>query len=725
MRLRHKFLLTGFALLVGGAWGAGPVSAQEAEQADTGSLEEVTVTARRRAESLQKVPVSISAFTSNQIERRAVTSIVDIGRIVPNMVSFQNVGLPTATGFFLRGVGQDESISTSDPAVATYIDGIYVARQVANNSYLYDIERIEVLRGPQGTLYGRNTSGGAIRIITRKPDEEMRMNLAGSYGNYDRWDLKASASGPLSDKIFASLAAFTAQQDKGFSFNSTLNERSWTRDSTGVRGQIRFVPNENLDIMISAEYVKETPTPPLPTNAVGGAFTDDYFTVVSGEPGNEQNLESQAYTMNIEWQVGEVSVTSITGYRELDQAFRNDISDLPVPAWILDTDATFKQWSQEIQATGTLFNERLDWVFGLFYMDENNDMTIIDEVFLPPFLVLNFNKTLENDAKSFAAFAQFNFRITDDLSLTAGGRWTREKKTIEVNQMFGIPGFPEFGLFPLFGTQEVIDAGGDVAPVFKEFNPKVGLEYQFTDDIMAYVSFTQGFKSGGWNARVFNQFEFLNIEPESVDSYEIGIKSEWFDNKLRLNLTYFYADYDNFIITAVSPITGNFITINAAKAAIDGLELDFVARPVQGFDVYGFVGLMWNRYKELDPGVVFSIDNEIKRTPDFTFQIGFTYTHPVSDNGNLIWNTDFSYKAKLFNGVSNTPFEAAPSQEILNASLSYEFIDQGVTVSVACRNCLDDEYFLSTLDFSVFGFATQYPGEPRTYFVSAKWNFGD
>lgn len=722
MELRDKFLRAGFALLVSSAWGVGSATAQESEQADTGSLEEVTVTARRRAESLQKVPVSISAFTSSQIESRAVGSTVDIGRVIPNMVSSNNVGISTATAFFLRGVGQDESISTSDPAVATYIDGIYVARQVANNNFLYDIERIEVLRGPQGTLYGRNTSGGAVRIITRKPDEDVRMKLEGLYGNYDRWDLKGSVSGPITDKIFASVSAFTSQQDKGFVNNVTLGERSWTRDATGVRGQLRFVPNENLDIVFAAEYVKEQPTPPLPTNAAGGAFLDDFYTVVSGEPGNKQDVESQAYTLNIDWQVGDVSIKSITGYRSLDQAFRNDISDLPVPAWILDTDATFKQWSQELQATGSFFNERVDWIAGLFYMEEDNNMTIVDEINLPPFLVLNFNKALENDAESFAAFAQFNFHITDAVSFTAGGRWSREEKTVDVSQFLDIPGL---GLIPFWDTAAVVASGNEVNPTFKDFTPKIGLEYQINDDVMAYVSFTQGFKSGGWNARALNPLEFVMVDAENVDSYEVGIKSEWFDNKLRLNLTYFYADYSDFIVTAVSPVTGGFITVNAAKAAIDGVELDFVAQPIQGLNIYGFVGMMWNRYKALDPGVVFAITNEIKRTPDFTFQIGVTYTHPISDNGNLILNADFSYQDDYFNGVSNTIFEAAPSQDILNASLSYEFIEQGVTVSVACRNCLDDEYFHSTLDFSVFGFATQYPGEPRTYFVSAKWNFGD
>lgn len=693
-------------------------SAQQSSDQEEGRtvLEEVVVTAQRREESLQNVPVSVSAFTEKDIERRQIVNALDLGRHVPNLVASSNVGLPNATSFFLRGVGQDESIATSDPAVGTYVDGVYVARQVANNAYLYDIERIEVLRGPQGTLYGRNTSGGAVKIITRKPDEETRMEIQALVGNYERVDLKARISGAFSDTVFGSLATFVSEQDKGYQNNMTVGEKSWTQDSLGVRGQLRFVPTDNLDINLSAEFVNEKPTPPLPTNVINPLNSDDLYLINTGESASEQEVESNAFTLNIDWGVGGMQINSITAYRDLSQDYRMDISDDSVPKWILDTQADFKQFSQELQISSTAFHDKMNWVAGIFYMDEDNDSFLKDEVNLPPILVANFEKDLLNKAESLAIFGQATIDLTDKLALTYGGRWTREEKTVDVTATV-------FGVFPLFSTADLVAAGVDIAPEFKEYTNKLGVDYQVSENMLTYFSYTQGFKSGGWNARVFSASDFVNIDPETVDSIEIGLKSEWYDGKFRVNLAYFLADYEDFIVTAVSPVTGNFITVNAAEAQIDGFEMEVSLQIAAGLNVYGFAGLMDGEYKKLDPSVVIPKSNDIKRVPDLTYQIGLSYDQAMGQSARLGLDINFSYQDEYTNGFANSIYEAAPEQELLNLSLSYEMVDSGLKFSAGCSNCTNEEYFHSTLDFSVFGFASQYPGEPRRVYGSVTWKY--
>ena len=716
-----------------GAVGAMTCAAAFGQQSTTSGtqLEEITVTSQRTQESLQDVPISVTALGEDDLDRRQITNTLDLISQVPNLVGSNNVGLGSATTFFLRGVGQDESISTSDPAVGTYIDGVYIARQINNNSYLYDIERIEVLRGPQGTLYGRNTSGGAVRVMTKRPEEELKAYVDLGYGDYDSYDIKAMLNTPVTDTLAFRVNGFALGQDQGYIKDLTTGEEYWKPEGYGVRAQLRYRPSDSTDITLSVDYANEEGT-----EVIGSDFnrnTDkDLFTVVSGEEGQFAETDQLGVALNMEFAIGDMTLESITGWRDLNQTYLLDLSDDAVPQYVLPHDSNHKQLSQEFTLSAT--SGKLDWLAGIFYMAEENSSTVGDELFLFGGIVAaNFRKTLDNDTDSLAFFAQGTYNFTDQFSLTLGGRWTEEDKEVDVVQYFVAPG-PETGnpgdfpgtpgtLIPLWNTSNVEANGTPSDVTFSEFTPKVALEYRQSDDLLWYLSYTEGFKSGGWNARVTDPRDFTLFNPETVASYEAGLKSEFVDNRLRANLTLFRADYDDFIITALNE-QGRFVTINAAETRIQGLEAELLFRATANLDLFGNVGTMDGEYLKLE-GADFPITNEVKRTPKASYQLGFNWTIPTPAFGGAVFTTaTFSHQDTYYNGLKNAPVELAPEQDILDFLVGYGPDDGRWRLEAGCKNCTDDEYYHSTLNFGSLGFATQFPGLPRTWQASFRYNFG-
>ena len=332
----------------------------------------------------------------------------------------------------------------------------------------------------------------------------------------------------------------------------------------------------------------------------------------------------------------------------------------------------------------------------------------------------NLVADFDNDTESLAVFGQGTYAVNDRLSLTLGGRWTQEDKTIDIVQSVDVGGGV---LFPLFTNVELEAVGTDTRPRFTQFTPKVGVEYSVGDEGLLYASYTEGFKSGGWNARATDPNDFNLIDAETAKAYEIGYKSQFLNNRLRFNAALFLNDYDDFIVTAVNPVTGGFVTINAAQAQISGLELELNAQITDGLDVYASLGLLDNEYKSLGENVVFDINNEIKRTPEVSGQIGFNYYMPINNDDRIIVSADYSYQDEYFNGPTNTLQELSQSTDIVHASIAYEGSDGRWRVTASCQNCTDEEYFHSTLDFSALGFATQFPGAPRLYTVKLNVNF--
>jgi len=694
-----------------------PAVAQEAveDTVDDGSLDEITVTARRREESLQEVPLSVSAFTEGEIDRRQINTTLDVIRNVPNLVGSNNVGLSSATSLFIRGVGQDESLSTTDPAVGTYVDGVYIARQISNNAYLYDIERIEVMRGPQGTLFGRNTSGGAIQIVTRKPGDEFEAEFEASVGDYDSFAVKGRVNAPLSDTVALNLAAFSAQRDEGFQKNVTLGNEAFDADSSGVRAALRITPNDSFDIVVTAEVASQKDAGITGSNALG-PNADNLYVVQSGLDGSFNEIDQTAVTANITWTAANSTWTSITGFRDLDHNFRIDFSDDPVPAFVIDQDGTHEQFSQEFRGSGTVGS--LDWTIGAFYMDEKNTNVRRDELFLfGGAVAADLVATFDNDTETTALFGQGSWHVGDRVTLSAGGRWTQEEKSINWAESVDIGGGV---LFPLEDNSDLEALGTDTSPTFEQFTPHVGIDFQINDSHMIYATYTEGFKSGGWNTRATAAADMNLIESETAEAIEVGFKSELLDNRMTLNGAFFINTYKDFIITAINPATGGFVTPNAGEAEISGFELELNARATERLNVYANIGTMSNKYNELGPEITFDINNEIKRTPKVSGQLGFNYRAPVGGSGAIIVSADYSHQDEYFAGADNHPLELSEATDLMFASVSYEGGDGRWMLTAACTNCTDQEYHTSTLNFGALGFATQFPGLPRVYGLTFK-----
>jgi len=716
-----------------GAVGAISFSTALAQQAsDTGPvLEEIVVSAQRTQESLQDVPISVTALGEADLERRQITNTLDLISQVPNLVGSNNVGLGSATSFFLRGVGQDESIATSDPAVGTYIDGVYIARQINNNSYLYDVARIEVLRGPQGTLYGRNTSGGAVRVITTRPEDEFNGYLDLSYGDYDRYSVKGMLNAPFNDVLAFRLNAFVLGQDEGFIKSLTTGKEYWAPEGAGGRVQLRYNPSDTFDATLSIDYADEKGT-----EVVGSDFnrnTDkDFFTVVSGLEDQFAETDQLGVTLNMEFAIGDMTLESISGWRDLNQTYRIDLSDDVVPQYVLPHDSNHEQLSQEFTLSAT--SGKLDWLAGVFYMKEENSSTVGDELFLfGGALAGNFRKTLDNDADSYAIFAQGTYNLTEHFAVTLGGRYTEEDKSVDVTQYVVLPGPATGGgggfpgakgiLVPLWDTSDIEAAGTPSNVTFTEFTPKVALEYRQNEDLLWYASYTEGFKSGGWNARVTDPLDFVLFNPETVESYEAGLKSELFDNRLRANLTLYRADYSDFIITALNE-DGRFVTINAAETRIQGVEAELMFRATNSLDLFGNLGTMDGEYLKL-VGASFPITNEIKRTPEISYQLGFNWTIPTpAFGGGFFTTTTFSHQDEYYGGLENDPVELSEAIDLVDFLVGYAPDDGRWTIEGSCKNCSDEQYHHSTLNFGTLGFATQFPGLPRTWQLRFRYNFG-
>ena len=398
-----------------------------------------------------------------------------------------------------------------------------------------------------------------MKVITRKPEDELKGYVDLAYGEYDAYTGRAMINAPLSDTLSLRVNGFVLGQDEGYIKNLTTKEEIWAPEGYGARAQLRFQPNDDVDFTLAAEYADEEGT-----GLTGSDFarnTDrNLFTVVSGLRDQFAETDQTAVTLGGTFKLGSVTVESITGWRDLNQRFLLDLSDAAPSQYILPHKSNHKQLSQEFVFSGNA--GRVDWLAGVFYMDEKNRSDIGDELFLfGGAVAANFRRDLRNDNESYGIFAEATFNLNDQWAFTLGGRQTEEKKTVNNTQYFVAPGggprnvggnnYPGVpgNLVPLWGNAQILANGTPTKLDFSEFTPKFAVQYRANDDLLAYASYTEGFKSGGWNARVTDVRDFVDFQPETVKSIELGLKSEWMDDRLRANLTYFQADYDDFIIT--------------------------------------------------------------------------------------------------------------------------------------------------------------------------------
>ena len=744
---------------------ASPLMAQTTPAATAKSTDaavgDIIVTAQRREQSLQRVPLAVTAFGSTDLAQKQIRDTADLIRFIPNLVGNNNVGLGSSNTYYIRGIGNTESIATQDVPVGTYVDDVFIARQNANNFGLFDVERIEVLRGPQGTLFGRNTTGGAINVILRKPSDHVTGYVEGAYGRFERREARGSIDLPISAQVLTKLSAFY-RADNGYVRQLSTGNRLNKLDSVGVRGAIRLLPSDTVTADLSGDYIDETNSNLNNLVAADGHSRVSTLGIIQGAltpffvgqkrlnaPGNK--TKSWSATANIKLDLGGTTINSITGYRHLVQTYFIDSTlapPNPVPygvSPILDY-GVHRQFSQEFKASGTEFDGRLDYVAGLFYLHEDNNTDLGTGAGTATTFRLTGDRTVTNTLATYAGYAQVDYKLAETLTATVGLRYTHETKHLSVATNPGAAG-------PLFSTA-LIEAAGIPTTLNRNFlTPRFALSYQANPDLMFYASATRGAKSGGWNGRALANNLFLSFRPELVWSEEGGMRAQLFDRKLRLNVTGFYVYDKDVQISAAFFNNGAriFTTTNPADLRNYGLEAELNAEPVHNLSIGIGLGLQHARYTNVSSEVQLQItqcqaalaaNNTVAITAncnrgfvDFKGRIA----RPVRTPG-LTLTTSVSYRADLgafavtpaINVSHNSSYAIGnagspestdgsytPEQTFVDASLAIQSMAlDGLTLSVDCKNCFDKAYHVSFLSPTAI-----YINPPRTWSIRASYKF--
>ena len=702
-------------------------------------LEEIVVTAQKRSESLQEVPISIVAFSGDEIERLNISNTIDLVKNIPGMTGVNNVGLPQAAAYFIRGIGQDESVSTMDPAVGTFVDGVFMSRQIANNSRLYDLESVEVLKGPQGTLYGRNTTGGAVRIITQKPTEETEGWVDLAYGEFETFEASAKLNFPITDNLFAKLTAFTIDQGEGFLENVTLNRDQWKRDATGARAQFLFVPSDRTEILFTVEQTEDNTGGIVGANKLSACCGDDIYKVESGLENTWAETDFTAYSMKATVDLkNDTQMEIILSDHDLTHSFNNDYSDQVVPAYSIPNLSDHEQKSYEMNFTGSGGN--VQWAAGVSHYYEKSHVLFGDALFLFGGAVAGtFMRDLTNTTDATAIYADFDFDLGNGWGLTIGGRYTDDDRSVDVEQFIDLNGVPwtartKENFMDRSGwlstaaigapfDNATVEALGTLTSIdVNEFTSRIVVDYQPNDNMMFYASVGDSFKGGGWASRVTAASDFVDLRPEYVDNVEFGMKSQWMDDALRLNITYFNADYTDLQITAIDQVTGAFVYSNKADAEVDGFEGELLYAASDNLTLFANFATLDGGYTELRPGAEGIADKDLKRTPDFSYRLGVIYD-TLLENGELNFTGVLNREDEYFNNQNNTPAGLRPAVSKIDLTFTYVPNDGNWRVMAGCTNCSDKEAIHSTLDFVALGFITQFQDLPRLWRVSYKYNF--
>ncbi len=718
-----------------------PVLAQETGVA---ALEGIVVTSRRIAESVQDVPGSVSAFSEQTIERIGAADSTGLQGLVPNLNIVQGRGSSNATNIYIRGVGQPDALQTFDPAVGFYVDDVYYSRIRGTQLDLFDIERIEVLRGPQGTLYGKNTIGGALKVITRRPSQERQTMLQATLGDYGQLEGRLSASGPLGESLAGGISLFSAQRD-GYVTNPTNDAEYNDRDVQAGRVALSWKPSGNVAVDWSADYSKEdnalvlgqpintlttlfgVPIIVLPADVPQFRFT---ATPTPGLP-NSTKLTHQGTALNVAWEASEaLTLRSITAYRELESTDYIDIDATVIETGDVLVDVDQDQISQEFQANYA--GERLGFVGGLYYLRENvksHQEAFADDLFTGPG-GFTFLRTIDDDLEttSWAAYANVTYAVTDRFNASAGVRYTSEKKDY-ARTTSTFSNFPGVTADPAFAFT-IDDTWTDVSPM-------ASIDFRATDHVLFYARAARGFKSGGFNGRANNPGEQAPYEPEEMTSYEIGLKSDWMDDSVRLNLSIFDNDYTDFQARVsgltVDPGTGlpspELTVLNAGSLEISGAELEFAFRPSKAVMLDAQIGYLDAKYGSFADTRFTAFGGsrafqEPAFSPKWTSRFGASYEFDMAELGTMRFAGSARSRSRMALSVDNTPVNSNVEIEglfqdaywIFDGSVLWTHRSGKLSAGLYARNLFNEVYRTDGQEFSSVGnIRTVYYGPPKTF----------
>lgn len=728
---RRSLLLS--AALAAPLLAAGAAQAQETAPAEVSSLEEIVVTAQKRAENLQDVPLSIQTLSAQSLEQIGAVRLQDVERAVPAL-SFGDGSEQGRTG--LRGIVDYSRNAGYDARVGVYVDGVFLGRSWMNNQTLLGTQQVDVLRGPQGTLFGKNTNAGVIAITTRRPSDVADGELLAEAGNFGHHRLAGRANLPLSDAW--SIQASVAQiKSDGYYENTLLNRRNMGVDSLAGRLQLRFRPSDDTDVNLSVDAVRDRNSTLHYTNRPAAGSDPFRFQSYADD---RADRDTGGASLTVDQKLGELTLTSITAYRTGDQVlyFNNETG----AANFLTIDLTQKsrQFSQELRLASPR-DGAFDWVAGLYYFDQTNEdigRQIAGPAFaaLPAPFPLYANRQVpyggEVRTRSFAGFANANYRPIEALEIGVGLRYTTEEKTLSdyfVSDPFGI-------------------INGQIAPYGDDFSdsfvtPKASITYHLSDAVMMFGSVARGFKSGGWNVEAMSRAQFdagIRVGSETVTSYELGFKADLLDRRLRVNATAFLQAFEDFQVFSFASrtISGTTVLVssltNAGEVESRGLELDVAAVPVDGLTLsanYIYNDSEYTRFPGgggLVAGVPLDADgvqtpyaprNKAYLAADWRRAVG--WAEAFAHLGYSVQSSQ-NFDPKVIHPVFG-PGYFIPGYELFDARVGLEALDGRWEVSLWGRNLGDSEHIKFANRTAVIGANAVLYDAPRTYGATVRLRF--
>ncbi|QLE86511.1 TonB-dependent receptor [Shewanella sp. Scap07] len=713
--------LSSLALAISTALTSPVLHAQDEEIiVNEATLERIEVTARKTAESLQNVPVAVTSINAEQLAESGITEVIEVQQFSPNTTLQRSRGTNSTLTAFIRGVGQEDPLWGYEPGVGIYIDDVYVARPQGAVLDILDVERVEVLRGPQGTLYGKNTIGGAIKYVTRKMSGDAELNLQGTFGSYAQTDFKVAGQYPLiEDKLYIGFALASLQRDGyGEFLKSALpdqDKENYNKDVLAGRLTLEYTPTDNLFMRLNYDKTEDESNAKggyrlLPSKLTDAPVPDSVYDSYTSMP-TWNKVETEGLSFTLEYFINDNwTFKSVTASRESYSPTNIDFDNTDLR--IFDVPAIYEdeQVSQEFQVNYD--SDNLTLVSGLYYFKGDSCGqfdAILEEAFID-FGGLTREVSGCNNSESYAAYLQGSYNFTDKLSLTLGARYTQEEKQATVNNGVIFDSiYPKTGWYPGFVRDEdlieahiptVLDDSED----WSRFTPRVGFEYQYNQDMMFFASYSQGFKSGTFNPRA--QGPEPAVDPEVVDSYEVGVKSEW-NNNLRVNLTAFYLDHKDRQFVTVLPGEDaadlNQRLGNIGTSTAQGIELELQYAATESLNLFGTLGLIDSSFEEVisydDEGNQIDISDSytVANTPDTTANVGFNYNLDT-DIGAFVFNGNYYYRSEYDLTVTDNLL-TQEGYGLLNFGLNWYGNEGNWTAGLHWKNVTDEEYLVGTYAF--------------------------
>lgn len=737
-RIKSVSLLTTAAAIL---WPASPVSAQEAEdtQVASGGLEAIVVTARKREESMQDVPASISALSAGELDRRFDSDVRDFADSSPNIViDDTQQGPGGVAAVYIRGIGVADVEKSVDPAVGVVFDDVYIGQSSGSLLKAIDIDRVEVLRGPQGTLFGRNATGGVINIARSRPTYDLTGKVRATYGRFDTFKIEGVASTGLSDNVAVKLSGAYEKSD-GYFYNSVYDQPGQRSEFYALSGAVLFEPTDRLDIQLSYDHQKTRQDPPQlvavnrPTDLFCVVYSqcspapgvptsgDRYVSVSDGRLEKNATFQLDMAIAKATYDIGsDMQIDYILGWLKTDEEIYQDFDAGPETLYHTDRPARWRQTTNELRLTkgGT---GPLTFVLGAYLWDSRYTINLKNYIGFAGLPLLTSAQDVTQTNKSWAVYGEADYGLTDRLTLTAGARYTKDKKSSLVNDL------PIFFYGTTVEANPVGSAPGSIVmtePVRQDWSkltPRVSLRYEITDEAMVYVLWSRGYRGGGFNGRPSTiGAATIPYNPETLDNYEAGFKTEFAGGRVRLNGAAFLMKYDDMQQDLDVPAPGTSTgrenrTINAASAELKGFELDLTARPLDGLTVNGNIGYLDAGYEDF-LGDIYSTGTpidasflKIRRAPKWTWSVGGTYEADIGSNASAWVSGDVHYIGAHEITFLNNPNLRNEGQYLVDASINARF--NATTISLFGKNLANEKGW--TIGYDVQGVWSYAAPRPR------------